>query len=147
MVTDFSFNMRQINLTGNSMMPSLNPDDIITLLISAPVNLKRGDIIVYRCPGYLTGLCVHRLIRVKGSYLLTKGDNLVAFDALVEQAAVVGKVEKTVKVASGISTIKPDMFITLCSHIEGIIATFLPKKITLCLHKLLLKIYKKRACH
>lgn len=134
---------RHINIAGSSMMPILNPNKILTLLLSAPTNLKCGDIIVYRCPGQATGFCVHRLIFQKGDQLLAKGDNLLSFDPLVELSTVVGKVEKVIINKNGIKNIKPAKLIVICSYAEGVLSPILPTTVSLWLHKLLVRMYKK----
>lgn len=77
-----------IPVAGNSMLPILRPGDSVQVA-HGQKSIFRGDIVVFRQNG---GLVIHRVLAVRGKFLLTKGDNRLRPDPPVPSAAVLGKV-------------------------------------------------------
>ncbi len=75
---------------GRSMEPTLQPGDLIVIVKRiSPKDIAVGDVVVYRRGGTLI---IHRVIRIEGDALITKGDNNWLPDPPVKFQAVLGKV-------------------------------------------------------
>ncbi len=62
-------------VTSNSMQPALRPGDLVIGVSARVLHPRPGDIVVWCLPKALSTACiVHRLLRVSGSYAITKGD-------------------------------------------------------------------------
>lgn len=75
-------------IAGQSMLPLLRAGDEI-LVDHRATCLHPGQIIAFVRHGRLIA---HRLLRIEGPILLTKGDNCPAYDPPVSTAAVMGRV-------------------------------------------------------
>ncbi len=75
---------------GRSMEPTLQPGDLVVVVRKISLeDVSVGDVVVYRRGGTLI---IHRVIRVEGDTLITKGDNNLLHDPPVRFQAVLGKV-------------------------------------------------------
>ena len=76
------------------MHPTIRHGDVITVEPFSPVNLKRGDIILYRLQN---GFIAHRIVNIEeqngcGLTFILRGDGSVSDDAPVNPEQVLGKV-------------------------------------------------------
>ncbi len=82
---------------GSSMVPAICNDDLV---IIKPINLKKklqvGCISVVAFPNNKK-ILIHRIIKIKPDYYLTKGDNLFEPDNWVKKDQIIGVVEKVIK--------------------------------------------------
>jgi signal peptidase I len=64
-----------VSVTSNSMIPTLHPGDFV--IVISPNEIKKGDIIIYeaRCAALPREDIIHRVIKINGTTLITKGDN------------------------------------------------------------------------
>jgi signal peptidase I len=61
---------------NTSMLPTLEPGDLVVIQGTSMADLRLGDIIVYDPPCSSTGVSViHRVIAFQGGGVVTKGDN------------------------------------------------------------------------
>jgi signal peptidase I len=61
---------------NTSMLPTLEPGDLVVIQGAAMSSLKVGDIIVYDPPCSTTGVSViHRVVQFQGGGVVTRGDN------------------------------------------------------------------------
>lgn len=80
-----SFNL---TVKGNSMFPTLKPDDIVT--IKKKQEYAIGDILVFNYKD--EGILVHRLLKISSNTFYCKGDNSFRLED-VELLAILGCVE------------------------------------------------------
>jgi hypothetical protein len=78
-----------LRVTGCSMLPAIWPGDVVTVERHSSDELQPGRIILFSRDGRLTA---HRILRVSGEHIVTRGDSLPAPDAPVQHTAVVGQV-------------------------------------------------------
>jgi signal peptidase I len=64
----------RLKTRGSSMLPFIRSGDYITIRYIRWEELKIGDIIAYSDNGYNNITC-HRLVKIEGSILITKGDS------------------------------------------------------------------------
>lgn len=79
----------QVRVTGGSMGPWIRSGDVVELEPALPGGVRRGEVLVFERNGKLIA---HRAVRRTTSGWITRGDALDAPDALVSDAAVVGRV-------------------------------------------------------
>ena len=85
---------KEISLTvnGTSMEPFLKSGDVVTIYLTQPEDLKRGDIIAFRENGQVI---IHRLVKKQWNGHLwrycQKGDNLAGWKWIPE-GSIIGKV-------------------------------------------------------
>jgi signal peptidase I len=88
--------------TGFSMSPFIKDGDVLTI---APVQRsapRLGDVVVFTHP-LTKKLIIHRVIKKRAGFYLTKGDNVPEGDDLISKADILGlvtKVERNGKVIS-----------------------------------------------
>ena len=78
---------------GFSMSPFIKNKDVVTI---SPLQGKRpglGDIIAFVHPE-TKGLCIHRVVRRKDGFCLTKGDNISETDEFVPRENILGFVTR-----------------------------------------------------
>jgi signal peptidase I len=79
----------RLKVTGLSMLPAIWPGDVL-LVRGRPSNLLQpGQVLLYQRNGRLTA---HRIIRIVGGRLLTRGDCVSSFDEPVQASEIVGQV-------------------------------------------------------
>ncbi len=85
----------ELTVHGDSMLPTLQDGD--TVYIMKNENYKIGDIIAYYLKNNenVSPIIIHRIIFVRKTYVLTKGDHNDFIDPLrISPDAVLGKVER-----------------------------------------------------
>jgi signal peptidase I len=95
--------MVRVRVTGKSMSPFLQGNEILTIRKTEASALRTGDLIFFRSREGLPVL--HRIIKKRTSdkgllFFYTKGDALFAFDEPITGEAVIGKVCAIKKLAS-----------------------------------------------
>lgn len=83
----------RVKVTGRSMAPFLRGGEIVTIRKVASSSLRRGDLIFFRTAD--GSPVIHRVVRTLGGTtraLQTSGDALLALDAPVGPADILGKV-------------------------------------------------------
>ena len=80
----------KLKTKGKSMFPLIKDNSEIEVKVSTE-KIKKGDIILYFKN---KKFFVHRLLKKKGEKHLLKGDNNWAFDEIIKEVNVIGKVEK-----------------------------------------------------
>lgn len=132
---------KQVQLIGDSMVPILKPEKILTLFVSNCGDPKIGDVVVFEYKHSIVGIAVHRIIRKTGSIIATKGDNNLQYDESVDMSAIIGKVEKALMKDMSIVTVKSSVFVAWLSRVESSIVKWMPKRLVSTLHRGLLKLY------
>lgn len=74
---------------GDSMHPVIRNGDYLQVVPCAPSELRRGDVIL---AATARGLTAHRIVRVSGRLIITRGDNSLRSDPPVDAASVIGRV-------------------------------------------------------
>ena len=80
-----------LRVLSGSMAPFLNVDDEVLVERAEPVNIGRGDVIVFRNRGKLETHRVIKVFRKNGTSFLQKGDNVLNA-AIVRGEQLIGKV-------------------------------------------------------
>ncbi len=75
-------------ITSGSMWPALHTGDLVFIEDAGRENLKVGDIIVWKNS---EGFTIHRIVRLEGDELVTKGDANFNEDEPVRYEDVVGR--------------------------------------------------------
>lgn len=78
---------------GFSMYPSIRNGDIITLSPLGRILPFRGEVVACRHPR-IDRLIVHRVIRISGNVLVTRGDNCLISDGEIKLENLLGVVVK-----------------------------------------------------
>ncbi len=78
---------------GFSMTPIINDGDVITVSPCLPGDLRSGDIAALTHP-VTDRLVVHRIVGIRGKSFFAKGDNNEAFDGLIPESHVLGRVTR-----------------------------------------------------
>src|SRR5437867_5169649 len=73
--------------TGDSMMPSVWPGDLLTVRRQSFSEFRIGQIVLYRRGG---GFVAHRVVGRSGGELMTRGDSLRLDDLPVREEQVLG---------------------------------------------------------
>lgn len=76
---------------GDSMAPTLNDGDQVRITPADPGKLQPGELVVYVDAG--GQIIAHRVVRVEGAIVNTKGDNRDQDDPPVPLTQVLGKVQ------------------------------------------------------
>lgn len=85
------FGMSIFSVMTGSMEPTIKKDDIIFAKITKEVN--ENDIIVFENSNEII---THRIIKIDGNSITTKGDNNNSIDEPIENSQVIGKVVFTI---------------------------------------------------
>jgi hypothetical protein len=83
------FGEARFRATGASMMPVVWPGDVLTVRSCEMTDLQPGQIALFRRSGRLVA---HRVIRVDGDWLITRGDSVRHEDSPILKSDVVGQV-------------------------------------------------------
>jgi signal peptidase I len=78
-----------LKVTGQSMLPAIRPGDLLTVQRHSPQGLQPGQIILIQRNQKLTA---HRVVRVCGEQLVTRGDSVPSLDPPIPASEVVGVV-------------------------------------------------------
>ena len=133
---------KQINLDGDSMLPFLNPNEIITLFVLKTECLSVGAIIAFFSLSGKYGIVVHRIVKITKNGVITKGDNTIKFDNHVDSGLIIGKVVSILFKSKHITSINHSAIIAYISKTEGNLNRILPVKIMMRIHCIVLTIYK-----
>jgi phage repressor protein C with HTH and peptisase S24 domain len=79
----------RFRVEGDSMHPVIRGGDYVRVVPCAVSELRRGHVILASTG---RGLTAHRIVRLSGRGIITRGDNSVRADPLVDPAKVLGKV-------------------------------------------------------
>ncbi len=79
----------RLTVTSNSMAPLFWTGDQVMLEAAMPDQLHPGDIITITDE---SGLLTHRIWTIQDNGFITRGDHMLAFDALCPPEAIVGRV-------------------------------------------------------
>jgi signal peptidase I len=82
------FGRVRLKVTGASMLPTVWPGDVITVRPNIAA-LQPGQVILYRREGMLVP---HRITRIRGGVLTTRGDSVRHDDPPVSESDLVGQV-------------------------------------------------------
>lgn len=85
----------EIKVNGVSMVPEINPGDIVNLSICNHWDLRKGDIVAF---WKNSNLMIHRLWGGKGNFFITKGDRCRNFDDPVRIERVFGRIESVTRI-------------------------------------------------
>src|SRR5271165_1041992 len=79
----------RIKVTGASMIPAVWPGDVIGVCRRQTAELRPGTMVLYRRD---ESLIAHRVKRVSGACLITRGDSLPDNDPPIGASEIVGEV-------------------------------------------------------
>ena len=99
------FGTLKIKVTGDSMLPSVWPGDVLTVVRQPLARFRPGDIALAarRRPGgahHAMEFVAHRVVRRHGRQLITRGDSLRHFDAPWDEDEIVGRVAAVTRVGA-----------------------------------------------
>lgn len=132
---------KQVKMIGSSMLPILDPNEISILFVTECPEYEVGNIVVFEYEKSVPAFSVHRIIRLERDKVLTKGDNNLQSDDMVDRNAIIGKIEKALYTNGSFHTVKTSKIIAWLSRCESSVEKRLTKKIVLLIHCLLTKIY------
>jgi len=77
------------SITSGSMWPELKRGDLVFIKgINSKDEVQLGDIIVYKNQ---VGFTIHRIVKINGDTVITKGDANNVFDSPVKYGEIIGK--------------------------------------------------------
>jgi polysaccharide biosynthesis/export protein len=82
----------EFQANGNSMYPAIKNGEMITVQPVEISNIKAGDVVLYRNQNRVIA---HRVVRVKDSQVILRGDSVQTFDAPIYAHQILGKVIST----------------------------------------------------
>lgn len=80
--------------TGVSMMPAVWPNDVLTVRSCGITDLQPGFIVLYQREEKLVA---HRITRIQGNVLITRGDSVQHDDSPVHESEIVGQVVSVIR--------------------------------------------------
>lgn len=89
-----SFGELRLRVTGSSMLPALQPEDVLHIRHCSCDDAGPGDIILYMRE---RRLFAHRVVSRSGAQLVTQGDALAQPDLPVTAAEVLGKIVRVLR--------------------------------------------------
>jgi hypothetical protein len=84
-----SYGGARLKVSGASMLPAVWPGDVITVRPRHIAALQPGQVVLYRREGMLVP---HRITRIRGGVLTTRGDSVGHDDPPVRESDLVGQV-------------------------------------------------------
>lgn len=132
---------KQVKLIGDSMLPTLDPNDISMLFVTENIDYVVGDIVVFKCEESILGFSVHRIIHLTKDKVITKGDNNLQADNEVDKTAIIGRIEKAFYNDKSFRNVKSSKLIAYLSKFESRTAKVPPQKIVVFMHRILVKVY------
>jgi signal peptidase I len=81
----------RFRVAGDSMHPTIRCGEHVRVFPLRPSELGRGDIVLAR---HERGLTAHRIVRIDGPRITTRGDNALGSDPVVVLSALLGRVEQ-----------------------------------------------------
>lgn len=133
---------KQVQLIGESMMPTLQPSQILTLFVSGSHDFKIGDVVVFKYKHSVVGISVHRIVKKTGNVIITKGDNNLKCDKSIESSAIIGKIEKALMKDMSIISVRSSRLVALLSRLENNLDKWIPERLKLITHRALIELYK-----
>ena len=79
----------RFRVEGDSMHPAIRSGEYVNVVPCAVAELRRGEVILASTG---RGLTVHRIVRISGRQIVTRGDNSLRSDPAVDAASVIGRV-------------------------------------------------------
>jgi phage repressor protein C with HTH and peptisase S24 domain len=79
----------RFRVEGDSMHPVIRHGEYVHVVPSAVSELRCGDVILASAG---RGLTAHRIVRISGRHIITRGDNSLRSDPAVDAASVIGRV-------------------------------------------------------
>jgi phage repressor protein C with HTH and peptisase S24 domain len=79
----------RFRVEGDSMHPVIRSGDYVQVVPCIRSELRRGDVILAATG---RGLTAHRIVRISGRHVITRGDNSLRSDPVVDAASVIGRV-------------------------------------------------------
>src|SRR5215212_9014498 len=79
----------RFRVEGDSMHPVIRHGDYVHVVPFTASELRRGDVILASTG---RGLTAHRIVRIEGRRIITRGDNSLRSDPAVDMAQVLGRV-------------------------------------------------------
>ena len=89
-----TFGESRLRVTGSSMLPSVQPGDILTIRRKSLAELAVGQIVLMHRNG---GLVSHRVVGKREGHLITRGDSLPYLDPPAPENEVLGEVVSIVR--------------------------------------------------
>lgn len=116
--------MKLYNLQTNSMVPVMQPGDLVITAKTAPKDLKVGQIISYKNLQNPQTVITHRIYKIypKQGYVVTKGDGLAQPDPPVSYGDINGKTVKIVpKLGYGFSFLHQPLGLALIVYLPAML--------------------------
>jgi len=79
----------RFRVEGDSMYPAIRSGEFVRVVPCALAELRRGDVILASMG---RGLTAHRIMRIEGERVITRGDNSLRADPAVDKAQILGRV-------------------------------------------------------
>jgi phage repressor protein C with HTH and peptisase S24 domain len=79
----------RFRVEGDSMYPAIRNGDYVQAVPCAIAELRRGDVILASTG---RGLTAHRIMRIDGQRVITRGDNSLRADPAIDKAQILGRV-------------------------------------------------------
>lgn len=79
----------RFRVEGDSMHPVIRSGEYVKVLPCASSKLRRGDVILAATG---RGLTAHRIVRISERGIITRGDNSLRADPLVERGNILGRI-------------------------------------------------------
>lgn len=81
-----------LHTTSGSMLPAIrmNVDTVVVVPCGAE-DVRPGDIVLIRKPASPAGVLLHRLVRIRDSKLVTRGDNMPRSDGETDANSLLGR--------------------------------------------------------
>ena len=89
----------RFRVEGDSMHPTIRSGEFVQVVPCAMAELRRGDVILASTG---RGLTAHRIVRIAGRRIITRGDNALRSDPAVEMGSVIGRVAEVEEI-TGVS--------------------------------------------
>jgi len=89
--TGYCMGLKLLNVQTGSMRPTFGPGDTVVVRVVTKGQIHKGDIVTYKNPRNPNQLITHRVVRVGGGLLQTKGDALTMADPAIGEDLIVGR--------------------------------------------------------
>jgi phage repressor protein C with HTH and peptisase S24 domain len=89
----------RFRVEGDSMHPTIRSGEYVQVVPCLVSKLRRGDVVLASTG---RGLTAHRIVRIKGRQIITRGDNSLRADPAVEMGSVMGRVAEVEEI-TGVS--------------------------------------------
>jgi signal peptidase I len=110
-----------LSVQTGSMTPHIHKGDLVVVTRVPAGQLVVGDVITYISPRQSRTTITHRIVRIHGSEIITKGDANPAADAPISTRAVVGKVTHHVRYAGrGLDFVRKPLGLALLIYVPAL---------------------------